>query len=566
MEYVILAVIGIVFLAALVFVFLGIKGWHAGTITAAVLVILSSLGYLVLASMVGERERAWRVKVNQLRAEISKVRDGLIINADGTKTPVGDCSLETLQACSLPELIELDERWSRQKDTIESWRGTWWRNAKFDGPNGNTPMSLTITESQKPAISPGSPLYVFDEKTEEGSGAFLGAFQAISVDNGRIQLQPLAPPDAKDLELWELPHPSVLVLTSLPSDLTLVFQRTDLTSVDPARSEMVPPEADEIPEEIVTEKKLETDIATFTLSDGQQPLLNPEAFELGNTFEALQRAPEAPPGVEWAEVLFGEDISFQWPDDGTITNYRAGEISTAFPKDVLQNLLDKSPTTTFQWVIPPGLYWAEVRFQGAYNYPEGDVQNGINFEVGSTAVLDLALAEKAVADGKAEILRRFYRRPLTDGQTTLLGADSITERVGNDKPSTVFDNLQTLGLYRIRQNLERVLANSAARTTALQNAKGNAERQLELLRTKKQNLSSDQNGWRDDLIAAERIEESVRQRHEQIDAELSGAEQDVIQLGDQLRKMMALVTAEIDRRAPPPDILDVPAAAGAAVQ
>jgi hypothetical protein len=70
MTYVILAIIGILFLAALVFVGVGAKGWNAGTITAAVLVILSSLGYLFLASMLTERERNWRTRVNAVQAEL----------------------------------------------------------------------------------------------------------------------------------------------------------------------------------------------------------------------------------------------------------------------------------------------------------------------------------------------------------------------------------------------------------------------------------------------------------------------------------------------------------------
>ena len=215
--------------------------------------------------------------------------------------------------------------------------------------------------------------------------------------------------------------------------------------------------------------------------------------------------PEPPPGVGWAEVTFGEATDFTWPD-GTVTKFQAGEVVPAFP------------------------------------------------------------AEQIASAGTTEVLRRFYRRPLTDGQTQMLGADAITERVGNQEPVTVFDNLQTLGLYRIRQDLERALENSEARTEALRGATQNATSQLALLDEKKGQLTDDQRGWEQDLQAAERIEASVQQRHDAIAAELRETEEAIVQLGTTLRRLTANVTAEIDRRAPAPDILEAPPAAGAAVQ
>jgi chromosome segregation ATPase len=168
--------------------------------------------------------------------------------------------------------------------------------------------------------------------------------------------------------------------------------------------------------------------------------------------------------------------------------------------------------------------------------------------------------------GVTEVLRRFFRRPLTDGQTEMLGSDAITERVGNEAPVTVFDNLQSLGLYRIRQDLERTLENSAARTDALTAAYQNAVNQLALLDQKEIDLKADQTGWDADLKAADRIEASVKDRYEAIDAELQATEDAIVLLGQQLRQMTANVTAEIDRRTPPPDLLEAPPAAGASVQ
>lgn len=559
MTYVILAIIGILFLAALVFVGVGAKGWNAGTITAAVLVILSSLGYLVLVSMVGEREKAWRERVNTLRADVARARDGLIIGDDGSTSPLGDCGIDSLQNCSVEDLAELRERWLRQRDRVNSWRGIWWRHAQFSAPQDGQPGTLEITTSENPAINEGAPVYVFDEAAEGQQGVYVGAFQVTSVNGSSLEIAPLVPPDDTDLQQWNAPHDDVLVLESLPVDRWMAFYETDPNSQDRVWPEAQPVEGADAVEQ------METDLTEFTVEGGGGPLIAVDAIEAGRAYEALLTAPEPPPGVEWAEVTFGEGFDFTWPD-GTVTSFQAGEVVPAFPAEQLPQLLADAGQIAYEWVIPPGLYWAEVRFQEAFTHQLDPNDEPIVFEAGSTAVLELADAEQKAADGTSEITRRFFRRPLTDGQTRMLGADAITERVGNEEPNPVFENLQALGLYRIRQDLERTLANSVARTEALTKASGNASNQLVLLAEKKGDLEADQNGWQRDLEAADRIEASVQQRHDAIDAELRAAEEEIVQLGRELRRLTANVTAEIDRRAPAPDILEAPPAAGAAVQ
>ena len=566
MDIVILAIIGILFLAALVFVGLGAKGWNAGTITAAVLVILSSLGYLALVSMVGERERAWRERVNALQAEVLRARDGKIQNADGSTTPVGECGVETLQNCSVADLFDLRERWTRQRDRVNSWRGIWWRHASFTSPGNGQPGTLEITTNEQPAINEGAPVYVFDEASEDQNGGYVGAFQVTAVNGSSLEITPLLPPDEKDTERWALPHDDVLVLESLPVDRWMAFQRTDESSDAPTWPAMQT-DPDEGPAGIADLKLMEVDLEDISAENAGQPLPAAviDAGQAFQTFQALQETPTPPPGVNWAEVTFANDTQFTWPDE-TVTQFRSGEVVPAFPADQLPQLLADADGIDYRWVIPPGLYWAEVRFNEAYTHEIDPNQEPLVFEAGSTAVLELSFAERMAAGGVTEVLRRFFRRPLTDGQTEMLGSDAITERVGNQAPVTVFDNLQTLGLYRIRQDLERNLANSVARTSALQAAYENAENQLVLLDQKKEDLGQDQDGWDADLRAAERIEASVQDRHDAIDAELQATEEAIVRLGQQLRQMTANVTAEIDRRTPPPDILEAPPAAGASVQ
>lgn len=562
MTYVILAIIGILFLAALVFVGVGAKGWNAGTITAAVLVILSSMGYLFLVSMVGERERAWREKVNGLRADVARARDGLILSEDGSTSPVGPCALDSMQNCSVEDLADLRERWERQRERVNSWRGIWWRHAQFTPPGNGQAGTIDITTTDTPAINEGSPIYVFDEAAEGQQGVYVGAFQVTAVDGGSLEIKPLLPPDETDQKRWAEPHDDVLVLESLPVDRWIAFQRTDEKSEAPTWPDLQPDAA--AGEGVAEVERMEMDLSEFTLAGGG-PLIAAEILEAGQVFEALATTPEPPPGIGWAEVTFGEATSFTWPD-GTVTEFQAGEVVPAFPADQLPQLLADAGSATYRWVIPPGLFWAKVRFNEAYTHQADPNDEPIVFESGSEAVLDLLFAEQLAAGGSVDISRRFFRRPLTDGQTEMLGSDAITERVGNQEPTTRFDNLQALGLYRIRQDLERTLANSQARTQALEGATQNAVNQLAEMKQKIDDLGNDQTGWSNDLEAAERIEASVSERHDAIDAELRETEAAIQQLGQQLRRMTANVTAEIDRRTPPPDLLEAPPAAGASLQ
>jgi len=560
MTYVILAIIGILFLAALVFVGVGAKGWNAGTITAAVLVILSSLGYLVLVSMVGERERAWRERVNALKADVARTRDGLILGPDGSASAVGPCGVDSMQNCSLEDLAALREKWVRQRDRVNSWRGIWWRHAQFTPPGSGQPGKLEISAPENPSINEGAPVYVFDEAAEGQEGAYVGAFQVTAVDGGSLEITPLVPPDETDLQRWTMPHDDVLVLESLPVDRWMAFHKTDVASDAPTWPDVQPAE------DVAALEQMETDITEFMLADGVSPLVAADALEAGRTFESLQLAPEPPPGVEWAEVTFSDAVDFTWPD-GTVTEFQAGEVVPAFPAEQLPQLLGDAEKISYRWVIPPGLFWADVRFNEAYTHePVKAGDEPVVFEAGSTAVLELSFAEQMSAAGTTEVLRRFFRRPLTDGQTRLLGADAITARVGNEEPVPVFDNLQALGLYRIRQDLQRTFDNSLARTDALRGASQNADNQLTLLREKKDRLSDDQKGWRQDLEAADRIQASVQKRHDEIDNELRKTEEAIVLLGRELRQLSANVTAEIDRRAPAPDILEAPPAAGAALR
>jgi hypothetical protein len=260
----------------------------------------------------------------------------------------------------------------------------------------------------------------------------------------------------------------------------MAFHATDPASDDSVWPQVSKQDPDSITAGVLQEEELEN----LRRHETDEPLLQAEAVADGSVMAALENSPEPPPGVGWAEVTFENDYTFVWPD-GTRTEFRQGELVPAFPAGQLPQLLADNAPITARWVIPPGLYWAEVEFTEAFTYerqPDAGNAAPVVFEAGSTAELDLSFAEQLASEGKVAIRRRFFRRPLTDPQTELLGADAITEQVGNQKPVTAFDNLQALGLYRIRRDLQRSLDNSLARTAALRQGSEDATKQLQQLR------------------------------------------------------------------------------------
>ncbi len=553
MQYVILAVIALLVLAAITLVAVGNRGWDWGTVTGAILVVLASVGYVVLVAMLAERENAWREKVRGYELQVAKSRDAMRDDGQGGLVPLGPCGVEALENCPIPQLDELRDRWRRQLERVESWRGLAWKDATFDPPTAEAAGSIRLPDTGKPSLAPGARIYVFDTKRASEGGVFVGGFRVTAIDGLVLTVEPLVPPDDKDLDRWKLPRETVLVLDSMPIDRWMAFHQTNLD----AEGVAWPLER----KAAVAEGTLRgDDLKNLELHETTtEQLAELEAAESATgAIEALRRSPEPPPGVRWAELTFREDFDYEWPD-GTITSFKSGEQVEAFPAGELPKLRQGGAEFDLAWVIPPGAYWAEVEFNQAYTAgAEGGSPR--QFEAGDEVEFDLAEAER-LAGGDAPIVRitrRFFRRPLRDARMALEGANSIVEGSGGNEPKKVFENLDALGTYRRRTMLEARLDEAEAMTERLTTALGEEETQLGAMQGELQSLTADRDGsggggWKNDLATAEKVEAEIRRREAEVDERLRATEARIVALGRELRTMTGTLATEIDRRTPPPD-------------
>lgn len=548
MQYVILAVIALLVLAAITLVAVGNRGWDWGTVTAAILVVLASVGYVVLVAMLAERERAWREKVRDYKLKVAELRDAMRSDNKGGLVPKGPCGVDQLGNCPIPQLDELRDRWRRQLQRVDSWRGLAWEDATFDPPTADAAGSIRLPGGQ-PSLAPGARIYVFDTKQKSEGGVFVGGFRVTAIDGLVLTIEPLVPPDASDLDRWKKDRETVLVLDSMPIDRWMAFHETDPDGKGvawPSERKATPADGTLLEDDLKNLKLHETtteQLATLEAADAAT-----------GAIEALRRSPEPPPGVRWAQLTFRDDFDYEWPD-GTITSFKSGEEVEAFPAGEVARLRQGGGEFDLAWVIPPGAYWAEVEFNQAYT---AGAESGSprQFEAGDEVEFGLAEAERLAA-GDAPIVRitrRFFRRPLRDARMALEGADSIVESSGGQEPRKVFENLDAVGSYRRREALETRLRDAEAMTTRLRDAFKNEENQLTAMETELGSLTADRDGgWKNDLATAEKVEGMIRRREAEVDERLQATEARIVALGRELRTMTGTLATEIDRRTPPPE-------------
>ena len=75
MRLVPLIILALLFLVGAIALGIGHKGWNWGTIVAAWLILLTSVGAFFLVGMLGQRERQWRKVVAAYEAAIARERD-----------------------------------------------------------------------------------------------------------------------------------------------------------------------------------------------------------------------------------------------------------------------------------------------------------------------------------------------------------------------------------------------------------------------------------------------------------------------------------------------------------
>lgn len=497
MSIALLALVGIIFLLGLVAFGLGTQGWSWGTVAAAFLVLLSAVAFVYFAGRVGERERIWREKVRSLQDQIAQARDAQAPGRDGTLAPVpGQQPLASLKADA--------ERWKRANERSQAWRGQFWEGGTFQPPRpakeGQDAVAGTLQfeladEESDPPLTAGSQVYVFDQTSVEEGGRYLGAFRVEASrkdgDQFRLQVVPALPVSPADAALWSKSYDTVTAFEQLPSDSWLTFSRT----AQPAKEEggEAADDADEA-----------------SASDIIPPTRKLSAEQLLEQLEA-----------RLAEV----------EKDGK-----------PVPEDEWRPLVDEKK-------IRPGLYWATVEFTEphAVAAPPGAKdaadREPAQFEAGDMAEFDLETAAGLVEAKVAEIKEVIYRRPLIDAGTAIQGAMIKT---GGDAA------IEARGLLARREALEKQLAEIKATLTSLATGLEKTAATIKTLEQEQTELTADVGRWRQDADVAAEVASAFDKRLQSIREALDDAWQTVIQWGREYDGSMALLQADLDKRAPPP--------------
>jgi hypothetical protein len=583
-----LIILGLLFLVGAIALGIGHKGWSWGTVAAAWLVLLTSVGAFFLVGMLGQREREWRKIVASYQAAIARERDALVPASGNLRPDPGSKPLATLE-------VERD-RWTRVRDRINTWRGRHWDDAEFSPPADGRPGTITIAGLENSTINPGAELYVFDTMPIEQGGRFLGAYRVDAVDKNVFKVSNISVPDAADLKALAQPRDGkVVVYEDLPIDRSIAFHRTPVpapaggvaaagdggdaaatptpSTTEPLDGSAGPRKSD--PEAMLRhlERKLEefrlhdtviggaeaVDPATApapdtgaVAADGE----NTAGTEGGDAPGASRPVPDptlsqTPPlGVRWARVVFNKPFDYSWPD-GTTSTFKDGEVLPSIPAEQVALLRDSGADFSSTWSIPPGLYWANVEFKQAHSFPRAQGEP-IEFEPGRTVQFDLETAKGLEKDGIASITSVIFRRPLADGNVALRGAGQF-QADGKALP------IEVNGLVVMRRILEEDKRSIDSSIGQLKGAKASTDQEIALRKNEQSELEDDIGHWRSDVDAAERTAESFASRLASIRRELSSSEEAIGELGREFTAAVDTLTRAIDQSAPAPSRPPVPA-------
>lgn len=580
-----LIILGLLFLAGAIALGIGHKGWSWGTITAAWLVLLTSVGAFFLVGMLGQREREWRKIVASYQAAIAREREALVPSAGNLRPDPASKPLSKLE--------DERDRWTRVRDRINTWRGRHWDNADFVPPAEGRPGTITIAGLENSTVNPGAELYVFDATPIEQGGSFLGAYRVDAVDKNVFKVSNISVPDAADLKALAQPRDGkAVVYEDLPVDRSIAFHRTQVPAAGasgdapasdggaatPSPSEPLDGPAN--PRKIEAEsmlRHLERKLEEFRLhdtviggaeapnpatapapdaesvpADGESPVAASNGSAPGvSRLVSDPTLSETPPlGVRWARVVFNKPLEYTWPD-GTTSSFKEGEILRSIPAEQVALLRKRGADFTSTWSIPPGLYWANVEFKQAHSFPRPRGEP-IEFEPGRTVQFDLETAKGLERDGVASITAVTFRRPLADGNVALRGAGEF-DADGKALP------IEVNGLVVMRRILEEDKRSIDSSIGQLKLAKASTDEEIALRKNEQSELEDDIGHWQSDVDAAEQTAESFETRLSSVRRELSASEGAIGTLGREFTAAVDTLTRAIDQSAPAPSRPPVPA-------
>jgi len=526
LNYLLLGLVAVFLLAGLIAIGVGNKRWNWGTVAAAILTLLTACGFLVLAARMAAYEWSWRRVVEAKQTRLAEVEDGLVPRGPGGRlVPAEGIS-------SLRSLRDEKIRWQRAYDRIDSWRGSRWEHCSFqpptvDGEPADGTVELNVASAPageaggdpdavppedapapdaageaapkpaagKPPLDVGATVYLFDERTTEDGGRYLGAMtvRAVEFDAARktctLTVAPTETPDAYDRAVWsEAYDKTVTVYDRLPSDRWIAFSQT--------------PQDDD--------------------GSGVMPPVKPRSLDEVETMIAALDA-----GGDLAREVKEHDVRVvakeEWP--------------------TIREQLDTKQAL-------PGEYWARVTLTKAVDTLGAgldDEDARAELPEGAEIEFDLQTAFELQDQGLGTIQEVRYRRPLRDSGTLLHGGLVEGARKADDGQA-----IPVAGLAGLVESVRREKAILEAWLERLQKAKDSIEIEARATADRKQAYANDLQKWIRDADQAARLADAFQAELTRSENERRAVSGDVIRLARELRAAMGALVARIDGIAPPP--------------
>lgn len=520
-----LALVGLLLLASLVAFGIGSRRWNWAAVVASFLIVLTFGGYLYLATRMLHFEWQWAQAERATRLELYRTRDALAPSSNpGDRGRLVKLAGEK----SIAELQQEEARWRRALERVETWRGSYWDDARFEPPAENATAATLTLQAPQPAAPPdgeagelgepaaaqafreppasGATIYLFDTRPIADGGRYLGGWTVTDVAGQRLTLEPTSPPDDEDRAAWQDQSGTVAVYDELPADRWIAFSETPRSS-RPAVEEDDPG-------------------ATAASADAvsPQPTLDLDRLKSDETLTLPENLEQALADHTLTAVDVRKRVAEEeWP--------------------ALQALLEAGGTEAL-----PGEYWAEIRFEDLADMEDflgfaPDIADGV--EPSLSVEVDLESAFQATQANNATIVTVFHRRRLLDTGTLVSGS---LVPVGDDDDDVVMAE----GLSALMRSLERdiaILAESQNRLAAATQATAD-ERQL--VDAERESLESDLRSFTRDADAATSLADTFEAEAERVSRQLRASEQAVVDLGEKLDVVVREAVEKIDRIAPPP--------------
>jgi hypothetical protein len=528
LNYLLLGLVVVFLVAGLIALGVGHKRWNWGTVAAAILTLLTACGFLVLAGRMAAYEWSWRRVIEAKQTRLAEVEDGRVPRGPGGRLVPAE------GVASLQSLREMKARWERAFDRVDSWRGSRWEHCSFQPPtvggdaaDGTVELNLAAGRAAagtdaggdadavppeapppdaagdpaakaaagKPPLDVGATVYLFDERTTDAGGRYLGALTvtAIEFDAARqtctLTVAPTETPDDYDRTVWsEAYDKTVTVYDRLPNDRWLAFSQT--------------PQDDD--------------------GSGVMPPVKSRSIE---DVEKMIAALDA--GSDLATEVKDHDVRMvpkeEWPA-------------------VRARLDDKQAL--------PGEYWAKVKLTknvDSLGAALADEDARAELPEGAEVEFDLQTAFELQDQELATIEEVRYRRPLRDSGTLLHGGLVAGGREGEDGPP-----IPVAGVAGMVESVRREKAILEAWLERLDKAKQSLETEARATSARKQAYAADLETWIRDADEATRLATAFQAELARSEAQRQAIGADVIRLAGELRAAMGALVARIDSVAPPP--------------